>query len=112
MRKFLAGLLVIIFIPIFLIVLISFNLLSVFLDKEQVKDSLEKSGIYTRLVPVLVSDIYTVEAEIDLVTEAQLTEVLNTTFPPKQFNRKLREPSTGFTLIYSQSRKILVLLTT
>ncbi len=83
MRKFLAGLLVLIFIPIFLFVLITLNLFSVFLDKEQVKDSLEKSDVYERLVPALVNDIYSVEAKIDIVTEAELTEVLNTTFPPE-----------------------------
>ena len=109
MRKFLAGLLVIIFIPIFLIVLISFNLLSVFLDKEQVKDSLEKSGIYTRLVPVLVGDIYTVEAEIDLVTEAQLTEVLNTTFPPKTVQSEVERTIDGlYPYLLSESENFSV----
>ena len=83
MRKLLAGLLVFIFIPLFLVVFLSFNLQSIILNKEEVKDSLEKSDFYERLVPSLVDDLYSTNIEIDLVTDDELASLMDTTFPPE-----------------------------
>lgn len=82
MRKTLAGLLVFIFIPLFLIVLLSFNLQAILLNKDEVKKSLEKTDFYERLIPSIISDLYKNEVSLDLVTETELTQLISATFPP------------------------------
>lgn len=83
MRKFLAVLLILIFIPIFLIVFLVLNFQAIILDKEIIKEALNKTGFYENIVSSVVSDYSSFGAKTSLVTKDEIEDLLNTTLPPE-----------------------------
>lgn len=82
MRKFLAVLLILIFIPLYVTIFLAFNLQAVFFDEELVKDSLNEANFYEEVVPALIQDTYDLGAETVFVTEEEILDLINTSIPP------------------------------
>lgn len=96
MRKFFATLLILIFIPIFVAVFLSFNLQSVLFNKEVVKQSLTEIEFYSRIAPAIARDSLNLQKEIKnddeenifqnlskYASEEDVINFVNESFPPE-----------------------------
>lgn len=91
MRKFLAVLLILIFIPVFLIVFLILNFQAIILDKEIIKEALNKTGFYENIVSSVVSDYSSSGAKTSLATEDEIEELVNTILPPKALKTEIEK---------------------
>lgn len=80
MRKFFASLLLLIFIPVFILAILTWNIRSTFLNKEFVKDELSKNNVYGFIhdegLPALTSDLIEGETGEDLESNIFTSEEL------------------------------------
>lgn len=83
MRKFLATLLVLVFLPIFVFVFLSFNLQSLLFDKESIKQSLNEINFYERLAPAAIKDISNFNEKSSDASEEEILQFVNKTLPPE-----------------------------
>ena len=90
-RKFFAVLIILVFVPLFVLISLIFNSRSALLNKEQVKESLVKTSFYDKLVPSAVSDLFESGAKINLVTKSELTYVLNKVVPPDSLKSEIEK---------------------
>jgi len=81
MRKFLATLLVLIFIPIFVFVFIVYNTQSFLLDENELKDSLAKVNFYEKITPALISDLSKTGTKSKLISDKEFKDLLNNSVP-------------------------------
>lgn len=92
MRKLLAGLLILIFIPIYVFVLLTFNFQSVLLNKENIKSSLKEGNLYEKFVPSIVSDYlgdnYSEDGSLTTFSKKEFIELLNKVFPPSSLQNE------------------------
>ncbi len=91
MRKFLATLLVLVFLPIFVFVFLSFNLQSLLFDKETVKQSLNKVNFYERLVPAATKDATNLNKEISDASDEEILQFVNKTLPPETLKMEVEK---------------------
>jgi hypothetical protein len=92
MRKFLATLLVLIFLPIFVFVFLSFNVQSVLFNKETIKQSLTEIEFYSRIAPAIVRDNLNQQDDDEenifqnlskYASEEDIIKFVNRSFPPE-----------------------------
>jgi len=95
MRTFFTALLALVFVPIFIISILVFNFQAVLLNKDSLKNSLEKTGFYQKIVPAVVRDVDIKSLSASYLTKADILEPANKVLPPDSIKSEMEKTIVG-----------------
>ncbi|MEX0616460.1 MAG: hypothetical protein WD231_01445 [Candidatus Woykebacteria bacterium] len=81
--------------PLFVITIFIFNLQAVVLNKEAMKDSIERVGFYEKITRFAIADLVESGAKISLISEDDLTSLVDKTFPPETLKTEVEKTIDG-----------------